>query len=71
MFKLAIAALLIGTPLILAPMVQAQPREDEPGWDCATMGNRVCGDPIEWLLGTPPVPVSTPGSWVDLMLPPV
>ncbi|OBJ40305.1 hypothetical protein A5630_25475 [Mycolicibacterium mucogenicum] len=20
------------------------PQEDEPGWDCATMGNRVCGE---------------------------
>ena len=20
-----------------------QPQEDEPGWDCHTMGNRICG----------------------------
>jgi len=21
-------------------------QEDDPGWDCATMGNRVCGTPV-------------------------
>lgn len=21
--------------------------EDQPGWDCATMGNRICGEPAE------------------------
>lgn len=25
--------------------VVAQLQEDDPGWDCNTMGNRVCGDP--------------------------
>lgn len=26
-----------------APTSTAQLQEDDPGWDCATMGNRVCG----------------------------
>jgi hypothetical protein len=25
------------------PLVAEQTLEDEPGWDCATMGNRRCG----------------------------
>jgi hypothetical protein len=25
------------------PHAAAQPEEDQPGWDCATTGNRLCG----------------------------
>lgn len=42
MLKL-VATFLIGIPMVLAPLAGAQPLEDEPGWDCTTMGNRVCG----------------------------
>lgn len=27
------------TPAVTAPAIE----EDDPGWDCATMGNRICG----------------------------
>lgn len=50
----AIAMVLASTPNGLPdawvrPIVVANadlmPTEDSPGWDCKTMGNRVCGDP--------------------------
>ena len=34
----------LGTPIITAVSnVVSEPQEDEEGWDCHTMGNRVCG----------------------------
>lgn len=36
-------------PLVVPPVVFSWPdssvtmQEDDPGWDCATMGNQVCG----------------------------
>lgn len=42
-----------GLMLLLAPSVEPVPgvapavvqlQEDDPGWDCRTMGNRMCGE---------------------------
>lgn len=33
----------IPTPATPSVVHSVQPEEDEPGWDCATMGNRICG----------------------------
>lgn len=30
-------------PRVQLPHSQTQLQEDDPGWDCRTMGNRVCG----------------------------
>lgn len=57
MKRLAIPAALVAAALLTGCGVTAEPRamvtveatpaapiqEDEPGWDCLTMGNRVCG----------------------------
>ena len=37
-------------------------QEDEPCWDCETMGNRQCG-PVEVPPSAPPVPVPSPPSF--------
>jgi hypothetical protein len=40
------------SPLVVPPVVFSWPdssvtmQEDDPGWDCATMGNRVCGTEV-------------------------
>jgi len=34
-----------GSEPVPAPSVRVE--EDEPGWDCRTMGNRVCGEGVE------------------------
>ncbi|WP_236747242.1 hypothetical protein [Mycobacteroides abscessus] len=31
------------TPSMVHSVPTAEPEEDEPGWECATMGNRICG----------------------------
>jgi len=31
------------TPSVVHSVPTAEPEEDEPGWDCATMGNLICG----------------------------
>lgn len=31
------------TPSVVHSVSASEPEEDEPGWDCATMGNRICG----------------------------
>lgn len=31
------------TPVTTAPAPAAAIQEDDPGWDCQTMGNRQCG----------------------------
>lgn len=31
------------TPSVVHSVPIGQPEEDEPGWDCATMGNLICG----------------------------
>ncbi|MBN7317872.1 hypothetical protein [Mycobacteroides abscessus] len=31
------------TPSVVHSVPASEPEEDEPGWDCATMGNRICG----------------------------
>lgn len=33
----------IPTPATPSVVHSVQPEEDEPGWDCTTMGNRICG----------------------------
>ncbi|RBO91313.1 hypothetical protein [Nocardia puris] len=50
---IVVVALLVGTgpsmaefeagPLHIAPAVVDAPAEDDPTWDCRTMGNRICG----------------------------
>lgn len=40
------------TAPVTAPVADA-PMEDEPGWDCATMGNRICG-PLTTITGQTP-----------------
>lgn len=37
-------------------VVDRVPQEDEPGWDCATMGNRSCGPVLTFVCETPPGP---------------
>lgn len=40
----AIAAALTAASLFTMPIASAGPvQEDDPGWSCITMGNRVCG----------------------------
>lgn len=39
----AITALIAAIAAAAAMMLADPPLEDEPGWDCATMGNHVCG----------------------------
>lgn len=39
-----IVTFLIGMAAVVGAMLVADPPlEDEPGWDCATMGNMMCG----------------------------
>lgn len=33
----------VPAPAAPAPAPIGDPNEDEPGWDCATMGNKICG----------------------------
>lgn len=40
----AVIALLLAFTVLSAPQATQPPQEDEPGWNCATMGNRICGD---------------------------
>lgn len=44
-------ALIIGLAVIAALFVLTMPpaasTEDDPGWDCRTMGNRTCGQEVE------------------------
>lgn len=46
--KVAVAILLAAAPTGDAQVPpttgDAQVQEDDPGWDCRTMGNRICGD---------------------------
>jgi hypothetical protein len=44
-YVIATAALVPFASAATHPQVVAQLQEDDPGWDCNTMGNRVCGDP--------------------------
>ena len=49
--------------------------EDTPGWDCATMGNRVCGSPDGTLTyhpeaGQPYVLADVRGTWDGVTLTP-
>lgn len=37
------AILTPATPSVMHSVPASEPEEDEPGWDCATMGNRICG----------------------------
>jgi len=41
--------------------------EDQPCWDCTEKGNRVCGHPIEIIIGHPRVEVTTYPSFEDMM----
>lgn len=72
--KVKVLTLLLGAVAFAAiafatPPTQAQPcQEDQPCWNCATMGNHICGDPLEFLLGTPPVPVTVYKNWTEMML---
>lgn len=56
-----------GTPGVATtgPWV-GQVEEDEPGWDCTTMGNRVCGPQVElapaWICERP-TPVIADRPW--------
>lgn len=44
MGKVIVAGSIAGAIIIGHPMAQAMsPNEDEPGWNCSTMGNRICG----------------------------
>jgi len=39
-----VVTFLIGMVVAVGAMLLADPPlEDEPGWDCATMGNMICG----------------------------
>lgn len=68
--KTKVLTLLLGAAIMFAAPAQAQPcQEDQPCWNCATMGNHICGDPLEFLLGTPPVPVTVYKDWTEMMLP--
>jgi hypothetical protein len=50
--KKIIAAVAITTTLVLTSCGTSQPKqadrieEDEAGWDCHTMGNKVCGEDL-------------------------
>lgn len=54
MKRALLAGLLAGTALALPTLPYSDlPQEDEPDWDCTSMGNRVCGpsmslDPRAW-----------------------
>lgn len=45
MTRLIALALAVATGfwILLAAPAPAQPQEDEPGWDCTSMGNLFCG----------------------------
>lgn len=44
MLKYHIVTAIIAVIAAVGAMLLAQPPlEDEPGWDCATMGNMMCG----------------------------
>jgi hypothetical protein len=38
-----VTALIAAIAAVAAMLLADPPLEDEPGWDCATMGNHVCG----------------------------
>jgi len=42
--KYHVVTFLIGAIAAVGAMLLAEPPlEDQPGWDCATMGNMICG----------------------------
>lgn len=44
MLRYHAVTMLIGAIAVAGGLLLADPPlEDEPGWDCATMGNHVCG----------------------------
>ena len=45
--KLWIAAALLALAWVAAPQPDPVIFEDDPGWNCSTMGNKVCGPGVE------------------------
>lgn len=53
----------VATGPVRAPIPSAVCEEDQPCWNCATMGNRICGADYGDLIRYVPGVVDLPDSW--------
>ena len=52
--KSSLIATLTALAVLVAPLTHGDTEptlEDQAGWDCSTMGNRVCGADVDWPIG--------------------